>query len=157
MVPTLLKGTCMDAQNPIGLDGFEFVEFAHPNPDELRALFTRMGFTVFDGTDLGRDAMEDLMIRFAKEASKAEVALAFYAGHGIQVEGSNYLIPVDADIKDEFDLRRLIRLDDMVRDAGRADRLGLVMVDACRDNPFEAVLARSLGSTSRSAASSRAR
>jgi hypothetical protein len=121
-----------------------------PNPRndaaDITALLSRMGFTVMDGTDLGRDAMEELMIRFAK----AEIALAFYAGHGIQVEGTNYLIPVDADIEDELDLRRLIRLDDMVRDAGRADRFGLVMVDACRDNPFEAVLARSLGSASRS-------
>ena len=47
-------------------------------------------------------------------------------------------------IEDKLDLRRLIKLDDMVRDTGRADRFGLVMVDACRDNPFEAVLARSL-------------
>lgn len=140
----------------IGNSGYHHApRLANPRNDaaDVAALLARMGFTVLDGTDLGRDAMEDLMIRFAKAASKAEVAVAFYAGHGIQVEGTNYLIPVDAAIKDEFDLRRLIRLDDMVRDTGRADRFGLVMVDACRDNPFEAVLARSLGSTSRSAGS----
>ena len=117
---------------------------------DVTALLARMGFTVLDGRDLDRDAMEDLMIRFAKAASKAEIALAYYAGHGIQVEGSNYLIPVDAEIEDEIGLRRLIKLEDMVRDTGRASRFGLVLVDACRDNPFEAVLARSLGSVSRS-------
>ena len=125
-----------------------------PNPTndaaDVAALLQRMHFTVMQGSDLDRDAMEDLMIRFAKAATDAEIALAFYAGHGIQVEGTNYLIPVDATVEDELDLRRLIRLDDMVRDTGRAYRFGLVMVDACRDNPFESTLARSLRTASRS-------
>lgn len=127
---------------------------ALPNPgndaSDVTALLRRMHFTVMQGTDLERDAMEDLMIRFAKAASNADIALAFYAGHGIQVEGTNYLVPVDATVEDELDLRRLIRLDDMVRDTGRADRFGLVMVDACRDNPFESSLARSMRTASRS-------
>ena len=130
-----------------------------PNPrndaDDVAALLGRMGFTVMSATDLDRSAMEDVMIRFAKAAAKAEIAVTYYAGHGLQVDGTNYLVPIDADIEDELDLRRLIRLDDMVRDTGRAERFGFVMVDACRDNPFEVALSRSLAGASRSTGLSR--
>ena len=130
-----------------------------PNPrndaSDVAALLRQMGFTVMDATDLDRNAMEDLMIRFAKAAARAEIAVTYYAGHGLQVDGTNYLVPVDADIEDELDLRRLIRLDDMVRDTGRAGQFGVVMIDACRDNPFEVALSRSLAGTSRSSGPSR--
>lgn len=122
---------------------------------DVASLLTRMGFSVMVGTDLMRGDMEDLMIKFAKAAAKADVAISFYAGHGLQVENVNYLVPVDAAIEDDLDLRRLIRLEDMVRDTGRADSFGLVLVDACRDNPFEAVLARSRGIIAQAAGVSR--
>ena len=104
-----------------------------------------MGFQVFDGLDLKRTAMEDVMVRFARAASKAKVALAYYAGHGVRVDGANYLIPVDAVIQDDADLIRQIRLDDMIRDTARADRLAVVVVDACRDNPFVGEVAAAAG------------
>ena len=102
----------------------------------MRALLERIGFRVFYGADLGRDDMDRLTIAFSRAARRAQVAFAFYAGHGVQVDGTNYLIPVDALIEDEADLRQMFRLDDMIRDAARRRALGVVAVDACRDNPF---------------------
>ena len=73
---------------------------ALPNPkndaEALAAALTRLNFEVFAGTDLDKPAMERLLRRFADAAEKADVALAYYAGHGLQVNGRNYLVPVDA-------------------------------------------------------------
>ena len=102
----------------------------------MRALLERIGFQVFFGTDLGRNDMDKLTIGFSRAAHRAKVAFAFYAGHGVQVDGTNYLIPVDAMIEDEANLRQMFRLDDMILDAAGAQQLGVVAVDACRDNLF---------------------
>jgi hypothetical protein len=116
-----------------------------PNPAndaaDVAAALERIGFEVFKGTDLGRLEMEDLAVRFARAADRADMAVAFYAGHGLQVGGRNYLVPVDARVEDERDLRRLIAADDLVDDASTARKLAVVMLDACRDNP----LSRGLG------------
>jgi hypothetical protein len=113
---------------------------ALPNPTrdatDVAALLRRAGFEVMLGTDLDRAGMDDLVYRFAKTAAKAQVAFAFYAGHGVQVGGSNYLIPVDAVIEDDTDLLRLTRLDDVISGTGRAKALAVVAVDACRDDPL---------------------
>ena len=92
--------------------------------------------------------MEDLIVRFEAEARAADVALAFYAGHGVQVGGRNFLLPVDARLEQRVDLRRLVPADWLVEDAGLASRLALVILDACRDNPLVRTLQakeRSLG------------
>jgi uncharacterized caspase-like protein len=113
----------------------------------VAAVLERLGFRVLKGTDLERDAMVDLVEEFARAASEADVALAYFAGHGLQVRDVNYLIPVDGRVQDEFGLRRLVRLDELIEDTGRARKLALVVVDACRDNPFVAGLQRSLGAS----------
>ncbi|HEX8375469.1 MAG TPA: caspase family protein, partial [Geminicoccaceae bacterium] len=122
-----------------------------PNPAndaaDVAVVLERLGFRVLKGIDLQRDAMVDLVEEFARAASEAEVALAYYAGHGLQVRDVNYLIPVDGRVQDEFGLRRLVRLDELIEDTGRARKLALVVVDACRDNPFVAGLQRSLGAS----------
>jgi uncharacterized caspase-like protein len=122
-----------------------------PNPAndaaDVAAVLERLGFRVLKGIDLERDAMVDLVEEFARAASEAEVALAYFAGHGLQVRDVNYLIPVDGRVQDEFGLRRLVRLDELIEDTGRARKLALVVVDACRDNPFVAGLQRSLGAS----------
>jgi peptidoglycan hydrolase-like protein with peptidoglycan-binding domain len=80
--------------------------------------------------------MDRLTIAFSRASRRAQIAFAFYAGHGVQVDGINYLIPTDVQIEDEADLRRLFRLNNMISDAAQAAKLGVVAVDACRDNPF---------------------
>jgi hypothetical protein len=103
-----------------------------PNDAADVAVLERLGFRVLKGTDLERDAMVDLVEEFARAASEADVALAYFAGHGLQVRDVNYLIPVDGRVQDEFGLRRLVRLDELIEDTGRARKLALVVVDACR-------------------------
>jgi formylglycine-generating enzyme required for sulfatase activity len=113
----------------------------------VAAALRRLGFTVLDKFDVKRLDMEDILGQFGDQARAAEVALVFYAGHGIQMDGRNYLLPVDASLEQERDLRRLIPLDDVLKEASHASRLGLVILDSCRDNPFTQTLARSLGPT----------
>src|SRR3954454_12426156 len=108
---------------------------------DMKALLERMGFSVFFGKDLGRDDLEDLTGDFSEAARKAKIAFTFYAGHGVQVDGVNYLIPVDAKIDNVSKLRKMFRLDTLIGDASGAGQLGVVVVDACRDNPFPQSLA----------------
>jgi uncharacterized caspase-like protein len=79
-----------------------------PNPSmdakAMAEMLRSMDFDVVEGTDLGRDAMTDRLRDFAAKSAGADVALFFYAGHGMSVGGKNYLIPVDADLKSELDI-----------------------------------------------------
>ena len=99
----------------------------------------KLGFTVITRTDAGKAQMEDAILAFGRELARGGVGLFFYAGHGIQSKGRNYLIPVDADIQAEDTLGfRSVDVEAVIcrmRDAG--NRLNIVMLDACRNNPFE--------------------
>ncbi len=124
---------------------------ALPNPrndaQAMSATLTDLGFEVITGLDLDREGMEDAVDRFGKAAEGAELALVFYAGHGIQVAGENYALPVDARLRSERDLRRAVPLSWLVAEAGRANRLGLVILDACRNNPLAEEMKRGMGAT----------
>jgi uncharacterized caspase-like protein len=111
---------------------------ANPADDAraMAAMLRRAGFDVLEGIDLEGGAMEDLLARFEDWARGAEATVAFYAGHGVQVDGRNYLLPVDARLEQKADLRRMVLADWLVEDAGRAGKLALVILDACRDNPL---------------------
>lgn len=110
---------------------------------DLTARLEGLGFTVFGGADLDRPALVASLIRFGRAAEKAEVALFFYAGHGLQVNGENYLVPVDAmvEFESEIDLS-LVPLSGVMQQLERGSRTNIVFLDACRDNPFEKQLAR---------------
>jgi uncharacterized caspase-like protein/TPR repeat protein len=103
---------------------------------DMRKFLERVGFRVFYGVNLNHDQMNTLTIAFHRAAQKAQIAFAFYAGHGVQDNNTNYLIPTDVHIVDDADLRLLFRLNDMIRDAAQAAKLGVIAVDACRDSPF---------------------
>jgi caspase domain-containing protein len=77
-------------------------------------------------------------------ARDADVALRHYAGHAMQFGGVTYLFPVDAVLRDEADLRRLIRVDDLMSDLDQAKSLRILVLDSCRDNPLADELNRSL-------------
>ena len=133
-------------------------EYRHTTPlrnprndaaDVARAL-DDLGFEVVEGIDVDRSAFGSMLREFAKSARSAEVTLFFYAGHGLQVEGENYLVPVDARLADEVDLDlEAFELAKFMRQM--RGRTNLVFLDACRDNPLASNLARSMGPT-RSAA-----
>jgi serine protease Do len=122
-----------------------------PNPAndarEVAAALKRVGFETFVGLDLNRDGMEDATIRFARLARTADVAIFYYSGHAMQFGGVNYLMPVDAKLADEADLRRMSRLDEIVGDLQQAKNLRILVLDACRDNPLAEQLKRSIGRT----------
>ncbi len=113
-----------------------------PNPPidakAMAALLRNVGFEVIEGTDLGREGMAAHLGEFAAKTQGADVALFFYAGHGIAVNGKNYLIPVDAELNSELDIKLGAAIDiEVTLDQTMADaKVKLVFLDACRDNPF---------------------
>ena len=84
--------------------------------------------------------MTEKLLDFGKKAEGADVALFFYAGHGIAVNGTNYLLPIDADLKSEMDVKLGAAINvDLTLEQTMADaKVKLVFLDACRDNPFAA-------------------
>jgi uncharacterized caspase-like protein len=95
---------------------------------------------VVEGTNLPRDKMTERLLEFGQKAQGADVALFFYAGHGIAIDGTNYLLPIDADIKSEMDVKLGSAINiDVTLDQTMSDaKVKLVFLDACRDNPFTA-------------------
>src|SRR5882762_6617589 len=123
-----------------------------PNPPidakSMAGVLRNVGFEVVEGTNLTRDKMTERLLEFGKKAQGADVALFFYAGHGIAISGTNYLLPVDADIKSEMDVKLGAAINiDLTLDQTMGDaKVKLVFLDACRDNPFAARI-RSAAST----------
>ena len=122
-----------------------------PNPpNDAQAVASALrdvGFDVAFGRDLDRSAMERLLRDFLRKAATAKVALLFYAGHGLQVDGRNYLVPVDAKVETASDLGfETVELDKILGNLEDAARATIVILDACRDNP----LTRSIAARSRS-------
>jgi peptidoglycan hydrolase-like protein with peptidoglycan-binding domain len=115
-----------------------------PNPPidakAMAATLRNVGFDVVEGTNLTRDTMTERLLEFGKKAQGADVAVFFYAGHGIAIGGTNYLLPIDADIKSEMDVKLGAAINiDLTLDQTMSDaKVKLVFLDACRDNPFAA-------------------
>jgi uncharacterized caspase-like protein len=115
-----------------------------PNPPvdakAMAAVLRSVGFDVVEGVNLTRDKMTEKLLDFGKRAQGAEVAVFFYAGHGIAISGTNYLLPIDADIKSEMDVKLGAAINiDLTLDQTMSDaKVKLVFLDACRDNPFAA-------------------
>jgi tetratricopeptide (TPR) repeat protein len=99
--------------------------------------------------NLTREAMFNALRAFASEAEQADWAIVYYAGHGIEMGGVNYLIPVDAKLATDRDVEfEAIPLDKVMTAADGARKLRLVLLDACRDNPFANQMRRSIASRS---------
>src|ERR1700688_2915862 len=115
-----------------------------PNPPidakAMAAVLRNVGFDVVEGNNLTRDTMTERLLEFGKKAQGADVAVFFYAGHGIAISGTNYLLPIDADIKSEMDVKLGAAINiDLTLDQTMSDaKVKLVFLDACRDNPFAA-------------------
>ncbi len=105
---------------------------------DLSIALEGLGFDVFLGTDLTRDEMLTLAESYGATAADSDVSLLFYAGHGFQVGGRNYLVPVDAQISTPEDIpEQTVPMEEFVSRMERSDGIRLVFLDACRDNPFE--------------------
>jgi hypothetical protein len=122
-----------------------------PNPrhdaDDVAAALKRLDFDTIQGIDLDQAGMQEAAIRFARAARTADVAVFYYSGHAMQYAGVNYLVPTDAQLRDDADLRRMTRVDEILADLQQAKNLRVLVLDSCRDNPLADELKRSLGLT----------
>jgi Caspase domain/psiF repeat len=127
-----------------------------PNPErDAAAVADALKETGFESvtleTNLNRDQLIQALRAFAAQAEKSDWAVIYYAGHGMEVGGINYLIPIDATIGSDRDMSfEAIPLDQILNVAERARKLRLVVLDACRDNPFAARMKRTMSIVSRS-------
>lgn len=117
----------------------------HNDSRDVAGALRHQGFEVVEGRDLTRVAMRDTLRRFRELADRSEVALVYYAGHGIEIAGRNYLVPVDARLEDERDAElEMVELDLVLGQISGAKALKMVVLDACRNNPFVARMKRSV-------------
>lgn len=113
---------------------------------DIGIVLKRLGFEVIEGIDLDKRGMERSIRRFETMLTDAQVALFFYAGHGVQVAGQNYLVPTDAKLASEGDIDfESLPLSLILKRMERRNRTSIVLLDACRDNPLARNLARNMG------------
>jgi Caspase domain len=122
---------------------------ALPNPandaGDVAAALKRLGFAVTLITDASFDQMRRGLIALGREAAGADMAAVYFAGHGMEINGENWLIPVDAELKKDTDAaNEAIGLQSVILQVSNTTSLGLVILDACRNNPYVAKMHRSL-------------
>ena len=126
-------------------------ELANPRNDAqaMAEALRRIGFAeVIVEENLDRVSFQRALQTFTREASSSDLALVFYAGHGIEMGGQNFLIPVDATLSSDIDVAfEAVPLHLVMRAVEGAKRLRIVLLDACRNNPFASRMARTLGRT----------
>ncbi len=138
----------------IGNDAYENITTLQKAVNDAEAIgstLTALGFEVVKATNATRREMNGALSDFTSRIGKGDTVMLFYAGHGVQIEGKNFLLPVD--IPDArtgeagYIEAESLALDDIVaRLKAREPQLNLLVIDACRNNPFSNPAARSLGS-----------
>ncbi len=118
---------------------------------DMSAALRKLGFDVVDGKNLDRRGVDDAIRTFGRKLDRADLAAFFYAGHGLQVAGKNYLVPIDARLERPGDLALdAVDVGVVLAQMEAEQRVNLIFLDACRDNPLARSLARSLGARSAS-------
>ncbi|RJT40584.1 hypothetical protein D3227_08460 [Mesorhizobium waimense] len=122
---------------------------ALPNPANdahlIASTLRNAGFEVIEGVDQDNAGMHSLISRFTEQSYDADLAVIFYAGHGMQVDGKNFLIPVDAELTSPAYLKtRTVQIDEFMAALPADPAVGVIILDACRDNPLARTLAASL-------------
>lgn len=137
----------------VGNSGYRFTTPLTNPVNDARAveeMLKSLDFKVIGGARKGLDLdygnFASVLRDFGRATREAQTALFFYAGHGLQVYGRNFLVPVDAALEHEGDVHReLIDLQSVLADMGHNQRTSLVFLDACRNNPLAKNLARTMG------------
>jgi hypothetical protein len=112
---------------------------------DVAAALKRLGFSVSLLTNARFDDMRRGLIALGREAAGADMATVYFAGHGMEINGENWLIPIDAELKRDTDAaNEAISLRSVMLQVSNTTSLGLVILDACRNNPFAAKMNRSL-------------
>jgi hypothetical protein len=122
----------------------ELLNPAHDAGD-VAAAFLRLGFSVRLVADANYETMRLALVEFNRKARDAEMAVVFFAGHGMEIGGENWLIPIDAELKTDTDAEQeAISVRAIVLMVSTASKLGLVVLDACRNNPFLTKMRRTI-------------
>jgi hypothetical protein len=112
---------------------------------DIAAALKRLGFTVSLATNAGFDDMRRGLIALGRDAAGADMAAVYFAGHGMEINGENWLIPIDAELKRDTDAaNEAINLQSVMLQVSNTTSLGLVVLDACRNNPYAARMNRSI-------------
>ncbi|HMM88323.1 caspase family protein [Bradyrhizobium sp.] len=124
----------------IGNSAYAYVK-ALPNPtNDARAMaksLREIGFAVTEGTDLDRAGMQATIRDFLREAIRAQVAVVYYAGHGVQIDGRNYLVPVDIQLRPGSGVTEaMMDMDTIMAGLDDQVRTNILILDACRNNPM---------------------
>ena len=114
---------------------------ALPNPtNDARAMAKSLrdiGFVVTEGTDLDRTAMQATIRDFLRDAARSQVAVVYYAGHGVQVDGRNYLVPIDIQFQAGSGMTdTMMDMDTIMAGLDDQVRTNILILDACRNNPM---------------------
>jgi hypothetical protein len=118
---------------------------------DVAAVLRTLGFEVIVAIDATKRDLDLAMTQFARSATNADTALFYYAGHAIQYQGRNYLMPIDAELEDEISLRyQTTSLEDVRAAIDRAGGVKIMILDACRNNPIVEDLKRKMMGASRS-------
>src|SRR5262249_35081556 len=120
--------------------------------EAVAAALKRLKFEVIAGLDLDEAATRRILREFAEKLDglgNEDVAILFYAGHGLQVNGKNYLVPVDAKLERQRDLDfQAVSFDFVQSLMEKRAQTNIVILDSCRDNPLARTLARGMGTRS---------
>lgn len=112
----------------------------------MQVVLQRMGFQLFVGQDLTYAAFQSKVLEFSKAATGADIALFFYAGHGVQYGDQNYLLPIDIEVKSQGDVTtRSVALNEVLEKMAKAAKASVIFLDACRDSPQFRTVAKGSG------------
>ena len=145
--PAQAKATVKRVALVIGNSAYAHVR-ALPNPtNDARSIAKSLrdiGFVVTEGSDLDRTAMQSTIRDFLREAARAQIAVVYYAGHGIQVDGRNYLVPIDLQFRAGSGLTdTMMDMDTIMAGLDDQVRTNILILDACRNNPMAPKVASS--------------
>jgi len=151
-VISLLSSTALAAKRVALVVGnaayLHTAKLANPKNDatDVVAVLKKHGFVIIEGFDVDKAAFDRKVLEFAAALRGADAGVFFYAGHGLQVAGHNYLVPIDAkaEAAETLDFE-MVRVDVVHRIMERQTNTNILFLDACRDNPLARNLARSMG------------
>ena len=127
----------------IGNSGYQkVVNLANPAHDaqDVSESLKRLGFTVKTVIDADFNGFRRAVLEFGRMALNADMAVFYFAGHGVEINGNNWLLPTDVELKDEADAStEAMGLQSAMQAVAAAKTLGLVILDACRNNPFQSM------------------
>lgn len=113
----------------------------HNDATGIGSALRELGFDVVFGTDRTKQQLDEDIRQFSSRATGADVALFFYSGHALQIDGKNWMLPVDANVQSPADVELQANSMDLVmRQMTTKAGLNIVLLDACRDNPFASAM-----------------